>query len=246
MTEIERLRADVAAHPRDAGLAYTLGRRLEEAERLEEAAAAYEAALRLDPRHAKARNNLGGVLQMRGELAQALQCFEEARRLDPRLWEPHYNIGNFHKLAGRLDQSVRPYQEAVRLKRGLAAKLPGDDPAFFRTTRSKLLHDIEQIGYLMARGLLPPEFRTATAAYEDALRVMSGAFEGQFLADFPRDLLARVAASYNRLVHFYDAPELAGPAVNPALDTAGIEAAYFVNAPGLTHLDELLTPAGLA
>lgn len=243
--DIERLRASIVTSPTDAGLRYRLGCLLEEEGQLDEAGAAYQAALSLDPGFAKARNNLGGVLQLTGHLEQAFRCFEEARRLEPRLWEPHYNIGNFHKLAGQLDQAVRPYQEAMRRKRGLDVAPPPDGPAFSTTCRSKLLHDIEQLGYLIERGVLAPAYRAVMAEYGEALRVMSGAFEARYLAEFPPDLRVRVAPTYNRMVNFYDAPELPGPAVNPALDRARIEADYVRNAPGLVYVDDLLTPRAL-
>lgn len=243
--DIEGLRADIVARPAEAGLRYKLGCQLEEAGRLGEASEAYRGALRLDPGFAKAHNNLGGVLQMLGQPEEALRRFEEARRLDPRLWEPHYNIGNFHKLAGRLDRAVRPFQESVRRKRGPEATPPPDDPAVSRTSRSKLLHDIEQLGYLVDRGALAPAYRSVAADYGEALGALSDAFERGHQADLPPHLLARMAPTYNRLLNFHDAAELPGPAVNPALDRARIEAEYVRNAPGLVHVDELLTPRAL-
>lgn len=242
---IDRLRAGMALNPRNASLPYKLGCLLEEANRPDEALQAYESALRLDPGFAKAHNNLGGLLQNRGRVERALPYFEEARRLEPRLWEPHYNIGNLHKLAGRLDLAVRPYQEAMRRKRALDVAPPPDGPAFTTTCRSKLLHDIEQLGYLIERGVLAPAYRAVMDEYGEALRVMAGAFEARYLAEFPPDLLARVAPTYNRLLNFYDAPELPGPAVNPALDRARIEADYARNEPGLVYVDDLLTPRAL-
>lgn len=239
------LRAGIAAKPRDAGLHYKLGCLLEDVGRLDEAAEAYRAALRLDPGFAKAHNNLGSLLQGQGLMEQALECFQAASRLDPQLWQPHYNIGNFHKLGGRLDLAVRPYQEAVQLKRPAGPTDPRPEPTFSMTSRSKLLHDIEQLGYLMERGILSRSFDAILAAYRDALDALSGAFEREHMAEFPPKLLARVAPAYNRLVNFYDAQGLAGPAVNPALDRARIEADYFRNGPGIVYVDDILTPQAL-
>ena len=62
----------------------------------------------------------------------------------------------------------------------------------------------------------------------------------------PQPTLDRLAPTYNRLLHLAEAPALPGPAVNPALDRAAIEANYKANGPGLTHLDGFLTTEALA
>lgn len=243
--QIAQLRAEINASPRDAGLHYQLGCLLEDHNRLAEAAEAYSAALWIDSGFAKARNNLGGVLQGQGLMAEALECYETAARLDPALWQPHYNIGNFHKLAGSLDRAVHPYQAAVRLRRPAGLAEPVAEPTFSMTSRSKLLHDIEQLEYLMERGLFAGNYRATVAAYREALDALSADFARGHMAAFPPGLLARLAPVYNRLVHFHNAGELAGPAVNPDLDRARIETDYFRGGPGIVTVDDVLTPQAL-
>ena len=46
-------------------------------------------------------------------------------------------------------------------------------------------------------------------------------------------------------MNFYNAPQLSGPAVNPQLDCARIEAEYFRSGPGIVHLDDFLTTEAL-
>ena len=224
---------------------YKLGCILEDEGRTAEAAQAYRAALAADPRHAKAHNNLGGLLQGMGSTDEALACFETARRLDPSLWEPHYNIGNLHKLAGRLESAVVPFQEATRRKRGAGAAA-GNDSTFTQTSRSKLRHDTEQLRYLLQRGALAQDHRRGVAELESALTELAPAFERGHLADIPAALRARLAPWYNRLLNYYDAPALDGPAVNPALDWKRVEADYARNVPGIVWVDDLLTPRALA
>lgn len=238
---VEWLRSAIAARPLDADPHYKLGCVLEDCGRPDDAIEAYRNAVKLDPGFAKAHNNLGSLLEGRGLAEQALDCYQTALRLDPNLWQPHYNIGNFHKLAGRLDRAVRPYLEAVRLKRPAGKAEPVLEPTFSMTSRSKLLHDIEQLEYLMERGILARNHGAIVDAYRDALEALAGAFERGHMAAFPPELLARVAPAYNRLVNFYEAQALAGPAVNPALDRASIEASYFRNGPGIVYVDNLLT-----
>jgi len=228
----------------DARRHYEQGLLLEGQDRFPEAVTEYRAALRLDPDYAKAHNNLGGALQMVGAGEEALACFEKARQLDPALWQPYYNIGNFHKLAGKLDAAVRPYQDSTRRRRKVDG--PADpDPVFSRTSRSKLQHDIEQLEYLMGKGVISPGYRSAVTALESCLRELEAEFKRSHMVDIPPSLLARVAPVYNRLVNYYDAPDLAGPAVNPALDRSRLEADYAGSGPGIVWVDDLLTPAAL-
>jgi len=232
-------------HP-EAERQYRLGCDLEDASRWKDAAAAYRAALILEPSYAKARNNLGGVLQIMGRMAEALECYEAAVRLDPRLWEPHYNIGIVHKLAGRIERAVRPIQESMRRKRGPGAPALASDPTFLKTSKAKLRHDIEQLEYLLARGIVPSGCHDIVSSYRAALAALPGDLPAGQLVDFPGGLSGRMAEVYNRAVHFHDAPELAGPALNPELDRAAIESAYRRQAPGMVHLDGLLTREALA
>jgi tetratricopeptide (TPR) repeat protein len=240
------MRAGTLANPMDATLAYKLGCLLEAEGDLSGAVTAYSTAIRLNPRFAKAQNNLGTTLQRMGHIAEALQCFDHALALDPGLWQAHYNIGNVHKLQGRVRDAIAPFQRAMRMRRarGVVPQAPVD-PQFVATSRSKLAHDIEQMNYLIERGVLAAEHKPAVAALESALSTLGPKFEGTSAIDFPPALQGAAATLYNRLLNFYDAPAIDGPAVNPDLDRLRIEADYFHHAPGITYVDDFLTPEAL-
>lgn len=73
--------------------AMTLGRALDAAGRLDEAAAAYRRAVDGEPRAAVAANNLGSVLERIGRLDEAAGAFRRAVRLDPASPVFEYNLG---------------------------------------------------------------------------------------------------------------------------------------------------------
>ena len=83
--------------------------------RQREAIAEYEAALRIRPDSAEARNNLGIALAQTGDAADALAQYEEALRLKPNDSEAHYNLGNALRRAGRLPDAIAQYEETLRL-----------------------------------------------------------------------------------------------------------------------------------
>jgi tetratricopeptide (TPR) repeat protein len=243
---LRRYATAAAKSPATVLFHYKLGVLWEAAGDAPQAIAAYRAATRLDPAHAKAYNNLGSVLQRTGDPAGARDAFERAKAADPTLWQAHYNLGNWFKLQGRIADAVEPYQQAARLSRPvgpareeMAEKLGG-------TTLSKLVHDIEQLRYLDARGLLAPEHRGAVAALEHALAALRPTLRPGMAAALPAALQGAAAPVYNRVLHVYDAPALAGPTMNPAANWRQVEDAYLDHPPGITFVDDFLTPAALA
>lgn len=229
----------------DADALYRRACDFEDAGRLAEAEATYRELLAVAPRHARAHNNLGSVLQFQGRVGEALACYVEAARQGPALWQPPYNIANYYKLTGQIERAVRLYRQAMQLKRGRGVPAISSDPTFTRTSKAKLRHDIEQLDYLIGRGILGVEYREVAAALGEALAALPADLAEGAMADFPAGPWARVADTYNRLLHFQDAPALPGGALNPALDRKAIEAAYFGHAPGLTVVDNLLRPEAI-
>jgi tetratricopeptide (TPR) repeat protein len=99
-----------------------LGVALEQDGRLDEAAAHFAEAIRLEPRNARAHSNLGNVRFAQKRFEDAIPAYDDALRLAPGL-EPaqqnaakaHYNLANAAWRAGDLAAAVREYREAIRL-----------------------------------------------------------------------------------------------------------------------------------
>jgi thioredoxin-like negative regulator of GroEL len=244
-TAVAQLRDGVKRHPAHALLAYKLGCLLEESGDLPAAVDSYRAALRAEPSMVKAHNNLGATLQTMGKLEEAGECFLRARALDPQLWQAHYNLGNWYKFQGRVRDAVVPFQTAMRLRRAPGPQPPALASLSAGTSRSKLRHDAEQLRYLVARGILPAAFGEKAAALERAAIELEPQFRTEAAVPFPPHLQAAADDTYNRLLNFFDAPAMAGPAVNPRLDRQAIEADYVHNAPGITFVDDFLSAEAL-
>ena len=104
---------DAAARPTPADYDHAAG--LYRAERWEEARAAVQAVLAVQPDHAPAVNLLGVLHRIRGEFSQALACLERAAALDPNNETASINLGNVHLDLEAADAAVETYT------RGLAA-----------------------------------------------------------------------------------------------------------------------------
>ncbi len=97
-----------------------LGVALQETGRLDEAATHFAEAIRLEPRHERARRNLGNVRFAQGRFPDAIRAYESALLLDPddrqskhNLATSHYDLANSLWRNGQLDVAVGEYREAT-------------------------------------------------------------------------------------------------------------------------------------
>jgi tetratricopeptide (TPR) repeat protein len=90
---------------------------LEQPDRLADATAHLEQAVRLNPDSVRAHSDLGNALsRVPGRLQEALGEYRAALRIDPDSPIPHNNLGNTLAHAGRLQEAIAEYQTALRLK----------------------------------------------------------------------------------------------------------------------------------
>lgn len=85
------------------------------AQRYEDAAAAYQAALERDPNNARALNNLGEALRRQGEPERALPYIERALELDPNRGETLRNLAECHVALAQYNAAVSVARHALRL-----------------------------------------------------------------------------------------------------------------------------------
>ncbi len=93
---------------------YNMGNLYSRQDKLADAAAHYEAALRSEPNYAEAHNNLGAVLLRQGRFDEALAHYATAVRLKPE-YLYCFNLANAQMDAGRPSEAVPNYQQALRL-----------------------------------------------------------------------------------------------------------------------------------
>lgn len=92
------------------------GNRLLNGGQVEAAAAAYRAALEVDPAYVPALNNLGLLLKQTGFRLEAESCLRRAISHDPADHELHNNLAVLLHEAGRLDEALLCYGAALRLR----------------------------------------------------------------------------------------------------------------------------------
>jgi tetratricopeptide (TPR) repeat protein len=83
--------------------------------RWEEAIAAYQQLLGLQPKHAQGWNNLGILLTSLGRSEEAISAYRQALTLTPDAAEVINNLGNALHYQGRADEAIAMYQRVLTL-----------------------------------------------------------------------------------------------------------------------------------
>lgn len=112
--EIEMLAKSMKENPTDS-VAIRLGHILLSKGVLDKAIAAFDEALRLNPRAFEARVGKGVALGRQGELDKAEQLLREALVLNPNPVRVHYELGLIFEKRGEFDKSVAEFKEGLKL-----------------------------------------------------------------------------------------------------------------------------------
>lgn len=95
---------------------YNCGEALQTEGRVDEAAARFREAIRIDPKDSDAHFHLGMILQQKGQFEEAAPQFEQVCRLDPGSLAAHTRLGDIYSHKGRNDDAARHYLAALELK----------------------------------------------------------------------------------------------------------------------------------
>src|SRR5262249_44989479 len=106
------LRAAVALRPHYPNLHTGLGDMLREAQRLDQAIAAYRQAFDLNPAYL---DDLVGALQKKGDWDGVFAVYGKLITLYPKESDPHAKLAYAYRSARRWDKAIAEFQEASRL-----------------------------------------------------------------------------------------------------------------------------------
>jgi tetratricopeptide (TPR) repeat protein len=155
-------------------------------DRLPDAIAEYQAALRIEPAFAEAHNNLANALaQIPARLPDAIAEYQAALRLRPGDAVVHNNLANtLAQIPDRLPDAIAEYQAALRLRPAYAdahgnlanalAQIPGRLPDAIAEYQAalRIQPDRAEVHYNLANALAqtPGRLPEAIAEYETVLR----------------------------------------------------------------------------
>jgi protein O-mannosyl-transferase len=99
--------------PERAWLHCTLAEILLQRQRFQEATAALETCLKLDPQHAEAHCHLGDILRQ-GDIAGALAHYERAIEINPGYADARYHLGFALQQQGKVGEAIAQWREILR------------------------------------------------------------------------------------------------------------------------------------
>ena len=234
-------RAVLAASPDHAGALHNLGVVMAESGDPAAALDLFDRAVAGEPAYASAHFNRASALRALGKVDAAVDGFRRTVSLAPDHYEAHRALAFLWQALGRRDRALDHFARTLELRRG-ADRIGIADASLQYATPAKLRHDAAQFCYLAGLGRDSQRWELLARSYAGAAEEIGGAASPMRLSDDQLDVLGE---TYNLPFHVIDAPELPGPAVDPALDVAGITAAWEAAAPGVAQLDGLLTARAL-
>jgi Flp pilus assembly protein TadD len=128
-----------------------LGEALRLLDRVEEAADAYQKALKLQANFVEAMNNLAVVRAGQGNLQEARHWFEQAIEINPEDAYPYNNLGVIYESEGKFDSALHYYEEAVKRSPDLVeakenyASLLARQPEKLMASMGRLLEDAKHL-----------------------------------------------------------------------------------------------------
>ncbi len=245
-------REALAIKPDYAAVHNNLGNALKDLGKLNDAVASYRRSLAVKPDFSEAHYNLGNALKDLGKPDDALAAYRETLAIEPDHAEALNNLGNVLKDLGRLAEAKAAFDRVFCIKHGgpwwNAATFTDDDgaspvAAAVVTSTFKLRDNMDQLEYLIAKGRIDPSFQRLADRFRAVLAEIQPGPESD--TKLTPSHLACLGSSFNRVVHYGEAPRIGPGAVNGSLDFKGIEERYLSSPVSVTTLDDFLTPEAL-
>ena len=242
--------------------------------RLDEAEAAYRAALVLAPGHAAVAHNLGVVVATKGDHVAALACFDRVIADQPDYASAHYNRAIALAASGRTGEAIAGFRRTCLLEPGhydshralgfLCLQEGDRGRALDHFARTYELRRGEDRTGMAASSLTSAtsgklrhdadQFRYLASRRREGKRfeMLARVYEN-IAGDLPanstvldRDQLETLGDDYNPAIHIAAAPEASGSAVSQRLDARAITQAFNGDGCGAVWFDGLLAETALS
>jgi len=102
--------------PETAAKYLKIGHQYQQAEKLEEAATAYQKAIDINPNFSWAYHNLAEVLVIQGKTKEAITYYQEAIGVNPEFALSYYGLGKVFAKQYNLDEAIASFITAIKLQ----------------------------------------------------------------------------------------------------------------------------------
>jgi tetratricopeptide (TPR) repeat protein len=215
----------------------------------------FRRSLALSPSEAKWWAVAGeGQLDFRRPEA-AIVCFRRCLTLGVEASHVARHLADALLRIDRIAQAAMVLEEASSLIRAsrwhhpelaAGAGIVSGSDSFRITSEPKLRHDIQQLEYLMARGILPTSFERTAESYRALLAQSPGRASDGPCYVMTESERRSVDETYNRIFHLHRARFAGSQALGAGVDWSAAERRYFESKAGILVIDDLLSPDALA
>jgi Flp pilus assembly protein TadD len=227
-----------------------LGNALQTSGQLEAAIAAYERALALQPNYPEANKNLGDILIKLTKFDESIDCYQKALAVNPQYIPAKNNLGVAFLCKDRYDLAQDVFHYLAFQKYGT----PPEKMAKFDTKTAdlstalyaspfKLKDRIDQINYLLRNNLIDASFQSLVERYHLLLDELNSQIDRVPYTPLTQQQVELFAGYYDKILHYADAPRVAGSAINEALDWQYVQESY--KASSVVYFDDFLSPEAL-
>jgi hypothetical protein len=241
--------------PGEIGPLLRLGTLYADQSKLRLALEMFSRALAFQPSDSDVLCMVGMTYSDLGQFSQAAEYLRRAVHASPDAPELHFNLGlaqfemaDFAAASSSLARSFavrrgEPWGAGAARRLGQAqTPMPAEEMA---VNAVKILHDCEQLEYLLHSSRLPGEFRDTLAEYRRLYaEVLYAAPSPAATCQLDVERFPLVAQTYKRPLFIAD-PSPPGPLLSDALDVARIESDYFRSRPNVVVVDNFLSPEAL-
>lgn len=228
-----------------------LGKAIGERRKAGDSLVCFQRALKLNPRLAEAHFGVGKAFEDQGIWVEAEAAYRQALALNPSFSEAQNNLGTALLAQGKYRKAQSAFHKMRQLKRGPVCDSPdalggipdnvGASPGVRGMPRFKLVDRVEQLEYLLAKGLIDPSFSAVVARGRSLLNRLEAENEATGTLMLPETESPRFEGLCGSVIHYRDAPMVAGRAVDGALDCGAIEEAYLSSPASVVYFDAFLS-----
>ncbi len=242
---IEVLEAARAQNPNDPEILLNLGNAHREQKNTDKAIEFYHRVIEVDPGHAAAYLHLGSTLSQLGTVEDAETALRKSWQLNPQSMEVYLELGVTLVRAGKLNEAAEHFIDPVRSFRSVQEMPLEEFDEFNKINKTKIIHDIEQLSYLIEGGKITESYRDLISDFQDVYDRLGNNYWG-LLSEIQPPASKQAQNSYNRIMHYAPAAQIDGGALSPDLDTEKIQNELLNNPASFTFFDGLLRAEALA
>jgi len=233
-----------------------LGKALQGQAKPAEAVICFERALTLDPTLAAGHFGIGNSLEIQEKWTEAEAYYRQALASNANYREAQNNLGTVLLAQGRYGEAQAAFHRLLEMKHGPIRATSGaldDEPSIEQAAAPdkrpipwfRFVDRVEQLEYLLAKGLIDPSFGDTIARFRSVLDEFGGDGSGNGAITVPGELARGIETFCDSFIHYADAPAVPSGAVNDRLDFKAIEGEFLSSPTPVVCLDDFLGPQAL-